>query len=161
MSNESYSEGDLIEATTGENVVRGRLAEDTCSGDLWVHGWAIKPLQRDGWNITVIEKATPKVELPSEPGVYTDRGGDMWKLTRNDHGDIEFSTEGAFINAATVAAYAPFTRLEPRAVTAKAVLDRLAVVIADNSLNEESHDDLRNALASSIAGIVTEFGVTS
>lgn len=65
-----YNEGDLIEAVKGEDIVRGRLQRDTCAGDLYVHGWCIEPLLRDGFTITIIERAKDGVILPIVPGLY-------------------------------------------------------------------------------------------
>jgi hypothetical protein len=158
MSNE-YNEGDLVEAVKGETRMSGRLA-DALMGDLGIDGmgWPIRSLEREGFTITVIEKAKPKVVPPTDVGFYLSRESKLWTLEVNGYwrDDYDYTRRPDEAEA-----HAPFTRLEPRAVTAKAVLDRLAVAIANNSLDEGTHDELRESLAAVIAEIVDEFGVTS
>jgi len=143
-----YSEGDLIEAVKGDTRLRGRLT-DALMGELGVDGmgWPIPSLERDGFTITVIEKAKPKVELPVEDGAYVDKHGtDVWTITPF-HELRCVSNPGS-----SPEKYAPFTKLEPRAVTAKAVIERLA--------SWWEFGPPKN-FADEFAQIANEFGVTN
>ena len=114
-----YNEGDTIEATKGDVYLRGKLSKSVLGSlGILAAGWTIQGLTADGFTITVIEKATPKVVLPNEPGVYKDREGDIWVLDL--HGEWMCPTSPYDNHRALE--YAPFTRLEPVPVTAKKVL---------------------------------------
>jgi hypothetical protein len=66
---EEFNEGDLIEATLGETVVRGRLMKD---GSISVTLRTPRGLKEEGFVVRVVEKAKPP--LPTEDGLYTSRG---------------------------------------------------------------------------------------
>jgi len=119
-----YNEGDLIEAVKGDTVIRGRLRGSGIAGfrDLWVGDYTrlVSILPGAGYALTVIEKAKPK--LPEEPGVYVDKDGDPWKLP-DESGTLRPE-------------YAPYTRVEPVAETAKKVLDRVSEILPGPFPNE-------------------------
>ena len=147
-----YNEGDLIEASKGEDIVRGRLQRDTCAGDLYVHGWCIQPLQRDGFTITVIETAPPKVVLPTEPGFYVTayNDPDVFELTKAGswfYGSKKIPVDRVIHDGGNY-----LRRLEPVGETAKKVLDRVL---------DWYTDDKNRALVSFIAAIRLEFGATA
>lgn len=126
-----YNEGDLVEAVHKEGtVIRDRVARR--KGSI-LHefkvatGFApLEELGNYGWTVTVVEKAAPKVELPTEPGIYADRFGESATLHESgrwfSHHDGSYTSE---MNDAELRAFAPFTRLEPVPVTAKKVLDEV------------------------------------
>jgi len=67
------------------------------------------------WFLSV--PAKPAVVIPAEPGWYLDPQQDIWKLNAAGDWHCLLSPNDTPDN------YAPFTRLEPVAVTAKKVLD--------------------------------------
>jgi hypothetical protein len=120
-----YKVGDLVEAVKGENIVRGRLTEDACTGDLYMHGWCIKPLLRDGYTVTLVEAAPEP--LPTEPGAYLDDRGNVVQLTAEttDYEERWFNEYGAYMTHTEARDRTPFTRLEPVSETASRVINRL------------------------------------
>lgn len=160
-----YNEGDLVEAVKDEQLVRGRIFIPTGAGRQFLGdcGERVGYYEKNGFTITVIEKAKPKVELPIEAGLYADRTGDVWLFDRggafvpitNGLGSGRMPDEDVQMFARRAAEYAPFTRLEPRAVTAKDVADWLW----------ENRTEIRGALKSDdirslLATLEVEFGVT-
>jgi len=124
-----YNEGDLIEAEKKEIASSTRLRgvvkkwEGEAGTELIVKAPGYEPmiswLEEQGFTLTVIEKAKPK--LPTEWGAYTDCDGDMWVLDRNGLW-IDFSSGEQVLDPVR---YAPFSKLEPASDTAKKVLDAL------------------------------------
>lgn len=113
--------GDLVRLERGNEIHQFAVrfwSTDTDQINRWFesnrHG-TYNPNQ--GWALFV--PAPPKPELPTEPGFYLDRMGSVWVHVE---GDLRFV--GAEVERPDL--YAPFTKLEPRAVTAKAVLERMA-----------------------------------
>lgn len=142
-----YNEGDLIEAVKGETRLAGRLSDLTGSLGIKDAGWPLD-LLLCGWTVTVIEPATPKVELPAEPGVYQDARGNAWV-----HDDVFFYRASASdADHDDPADFAPFTRLESRADTAKAVLDAVETGLASQ---------LGDYWIGRLDVVAAEFGVTS
>lgn len=80
----------------------------------------IAEYHESAWNLFVPVPTQP--ELPTEPGVYTDRVGDAWRLTSGRWWYGDFKSDD-------VADFAPFTRLLPEAETAK----RIAVELRNRS----------------------------
>ena len=119
-----YTAGDLVEAVKGESLVRGRLVESLGILGLGADGGTIHWYEYRGYTITVIEKATPVVVLPTEPGLYQDCEGDPWRLGRLGWKLLTSDPPDAFKPEEHV----PFTRLAPVSETAKKVLDRVAKV---------------------------------
>lgn len=104
---------------------------------------------------TLYVEAPPKVELPTEPGWYRGydqlaevafvtelRDGKFWRghYGTGEYGDVE--------------RFAPFTRLEPVAETAKKVLDRVAAVAKGRAGNPWN-------AGATLSAVAAEFGVTS
>ena len=128
-----FSEGDLIEATKGDTVVRGRLQQAPGNGlrPLFTVTHPVRfsllHLEANGYTVTLIEKAAQA--LPTEPGVYFPAsvsltGARIVKLRPN--GEWVEATSGAAIEPGTVEEWARdgiLTRLEPVPETAKKVLD--------------------------------------
>lgn len=141
-----FLEGDLVEAVKGESVVRGRA--NRRNGYLFLgDSAAIREVyQPDGWTLTLIDRPKPKVELPTEPGVY--QGSLLGNLP------MWLSDDGRWWTSRTQvhdpARHAPFTRLESRADTAKAVIDWFHLSVWGN------HDGVAY-----IENARREFGVTS
>lgn len=119
MSEYEFNEGDLVEAVKGEQVHRGRVEHFHSvpgSGFLpMVHLSLDLLASQEGWTVTVIEKAAPK--LPDVPGIYTDRMGTTWRHYR---GGSWYRLHDQAENAED---FAPFTKLEPVAETAKKVIE--------------------------------------
>lgn len=114
MSEQKFSEGDLIEVVKGELVHRERaVAHKTNDGRLHLPGLASGPyldaMEAYGFTVTIIEKAPPKV--PSEPGVYLDSYGDLWRIREGENGLRYKDSRSVANDEPTI--YAPFTRLEP------------------------------------------------
>lgn len=162
-----YNEGDLVEAVKGDTVIRGRLVVLYGVGSNPVIDITL-PIKTDvvhlkanGYKVTVIEKAAPKVVLPSEPGHYLDKDSDVWALTTNGHGDPEWHLLGGFVRLEKVVGYAPFTKLEPVSETAKKVLD----AVRHNAEKSRSHEfngkPVYDITEVDLEGIGEEFGVTS
>jgi hypothetical protein len=114
-----YNEGDLVEAVKGETVVRARLVERGAYLALGVELGTVLYYQNHDYAITVIEKAAPKVVLPTEPGIYQDRVEDVWTLTKSGRWLAGGDDPG------DPAIWTPLTRLEPVSETAKKILDRV------------------------------------
>lgn len=148
-----FKAGDLISATRGDTEIRGRLWLDG-TGELVIDGigsTAIADLRRRGFTVTL------ELSLPTEPGFYLDPDGDAWVLTTA--GEMVILTNGGVPSAATtpfVTNYAPFTRLEPRAETARAVLEALDRVAIPIGFGDDDHREIRNTSWDRIAA---EFGV--
>lgn len=122
-----YNIGDLVEAVKGESVIRGRLDDQL---DLDPIGWDIPYFVQDGYTVTVVERAALTVELPTESGLYADDDGDAWLLSPTgkfipltDLSSRRIPTDVA--DALKAEDFVPFTRLESRAETAKAVIDSI------------------------------------
>ena len=79
-------------------------------------------IKRSEWSLFV--PAKPAVVLPTERGIYLDRYSMLWTHEMLN-GGLVFRHAGESWERSDAARYAPFTRLEPVAVTAKKVLDRL------------------------------------
>ena len=98
------------------------------------------------------------MELPSEPGYYLDKEGDAWVLQEN--GKLKnldaYRTGDAMSSEAGAQMWAPFTRLESRADTAKAVLTRLAEIDSTNIIGGRTCSAIRET----IKVLESEFGVT-
>jgi hypothetical protein len=146
MSNE-YNEGDLVEASKNKERLSGVLVRDV-GGPLKFHAgfhWHYPgDLINHDFTIAVIEQAKPKVELPTDVGFYLSRESKLWTLEVNGYwrDDYDYTRRPDEAEA-----YAPFTRLEPRAVTAKAALDFM--------------DDNRHLSAAALAQkTARHFGVT-
>jgi hypothetical protein len=155
-----YKEGDLIEAVKGETVVRGRVIINPLHIAAIECQPGISWLEENGFTITVIEKAEPQVNLPSEQGFYSTANGEVWEV--DEDGEFKSTRRGTYLspNGASelraLEAVAPFTRLEPRAVTAKAASEwlwahRRELIAANHS------DDVRSLLID----FDSEFGVTN
>jgi hypothetical protein len=160
-----YNEGDLIEVSKGETLHRGRLVASKFPGiDPRVYlpefagGRYADTFESTGYTVTLLEKANPKVELPTAPGVYRDANGDHWTLHTNGqwigNGDgslaVDWSTNEMTSNGTN---FHPLVRLEPRSVTAKAALDRLAEL-------DGGAGTTCSMVKSYIGTIAEEFGVT-
>jgi hypothetical protein len=152
--NELFAEGDLVEAIKDEQVIRNRIKKGRRHSNLYM---VVGDIPNDlshltenlGFTLTLIEKATPP--LPTEPGWYTDQEGDIWRVDSFARlwciGSVEDDEDPSD--------YAPFTRLEPVAVTAKKVLE----IVRDSSIARTS--DGMTVLNLVLKNIADEFGVTS
>lgn len=146
---ETVSEGDLVEAVKGETVFRGRVQ--------LIKGMAILPIpclapesttflrnyELEGFTITVIEKAAPKIEA----GFYTTTnwGGVAWEI-RDQEPRVRCVSSGTDWVSSTAYEFTKWVRLEPRADTAKAIINRL--------------ERRTKGVASELVDIAAEYGVT-
>lgn len=159
-----YNEGDLVEAVKGDTRLTGRLAPELHRGGFGINGmgWPLKSLKRDGFTLTVIEKAAPKVVLPSEPGVYSPTSRNASVSLNNyylDKTGVWYELESERVPVVSIedlADFIPFTKLEPVSETAKKVLDAVWEKRAE-VIGTRSGDGVR-AL---IRGIEIDLGVTS
>jgi hypothetical protein len=154
---ELFAEGDLVEATKDEQVIRNRIKKGRRHSNLYM---VVGDMPNDllhmtenlGFTLTLLEKATPP--LPTEPGIYVSWVGlpsptIVHKLFTGfwvDAGDNNY------LEDSDVSALMPLTRLEPVAETAKKVLDRV--------LEEYGTLPLR-FIADVLPIVAEEFGVTS
>lgn len=100
-----FNAGDEIKAVKGKTKIEGVLSFYGGGGYLEVPdvGWTLTALQNHGFTITVTNAA---VVIPTEPGYYMDREGDVTQL-------VQGGGLGGF--------YAPYIRLEPVAETVERV----------------------------------------
>ena len=135
---ETVSEGDLVEAVKGERFVRDRVKRDG-EGDLYLKGVGhftnrnvptkdANAVAANGYAYTVIEKAAPKIELPTEPGYYINNSALLvYRLhegTWSCNGDPTDTYYSDFMEL-HVKSYGDLVKLEPRAITAKAVIQSI------------------------------------
>ena len=121
-----YNEGDLVEAICGESLIRDRLVKRLDSLAFGTSGGTIQWYENLGWGLTVIEKAPPKVVLPTKPWIYQDAGKRLW-MRGEDCTDISpqpfwWEVDSGLTGIPTDL---PLTPLEPASETAKKVLDRV------------------------------------
>ena len=123
---QEFHEGDLVEAVKGEELHRGRLIVSWFDGKrrLILSGAASVPYidlaENHGWTLTVIKKATPP--LPTESGLYlSSKEGGPWVFELDEQrGWSLLNTDSPFrIGDGHLESNAPFTRLEPTAITAR------------------------------------------
>lgn len=109
-----YNVGDTAEAVNGLSRLHGKVVSASNGPGIYdptgLGTWGIKWLEDQGFTVTVTEKA-PLV-IPTEPGHYVDKDGDVWTISEAD--EYPMSKH-----------YAPFTRLETVPETASKVLDRI------------------------------------
>lgn len=146
---QEFNEGDLVEATQGEESHRQRLV-DKLEG-LWFRAlnMSVSEAQRSGWTFTVIEKAAPK--LPT--GMYTAILARLKGLTQRRilflYGEAWIDGDGVLHPASDITEFE--IKAEPVPVTAKKVLERLA------NFWEFGPPQW---MAAEIKNIAAEFGVT-
>lgn len=162
-----FNEGDLVEAVKGETVIRGRAWREPGNGTEPILRLTlalssdIAHLTANGYTVTVIEKAAPK--LPTEPGVYVTPSGSQDYLDdyHTDHHEVHYlNTSGNWCDLGWGAPTRDdsLTRLEPVPVTARRVLGKLDAASMHEFKGRDSahraiYDDSWNAVAA-------EFGVT-
>ena len=157
-----YNEGDLVEAVKGNTAIRGPLV------NIWGLGRSlylkltlglvtdIIHLEANGYKITVIEKAPPKVVLPTEPGFYVTayNDPDVFELTKA--GSWFYGPKSIPVDRVIHDGGNYLRRLEPVGETAKKVLKALDDFAEEfgvaTSANRRIYNDGWNAVA-------TEFGV--
>ena len=130
--------GDTVRAMRAEQMLTGVVVDRFCmNGATEPYSLALRVdrvdgalrIGRSGWQLSV--PAKPAVELPTEPGVYLDVDNEVWRLSvfkewvylEGHHEDPK--------------QFAPLTKLEPVAVTAKKVLTMYREGIS--SLDIEKH----------------------
>jgi len=82
-------EGDLIRAHKGEIAMEGRVRTDGDDEPLHLHSIFreyIVSLDGNGFDFLLLERP-----MPTEPGAYHDKDGDLWVLDREGNW-IDFST---------------------------------------------------------------------
>ena len=158
-----YNEGDLVKAVKGELVISGRL-DFKYELELTLALRSDVPhLIANGYTVTTIEKAPPKVALPTEPGLYVTDSSDlagifvlyrldiysqwfvMWSTMQPEKRtpeEIIFGTSGS-----------KMFRIEPAHRTAKKVLSRVSEGVPTSPAY------LANGMASIISRVGVEFGV--
>lgn len=151
----TFAEGDLVEATKGDRRVIDRVY--VVKSQIFTTGpylgapslflpSSIQSFKSAGFTLTLIEKATPP--LPTEPGWYTDCRDDIWRVSPTG----AWTYSDTWRSASEAATYAPFTRLEPVAETAKKVLDRVSDCLVRGGFRTFPNE---------FGNLATEFGVTS
>jgi hypothetical protein len=114
-----------------------------------------------GWEFFLLDRPKPPVVLPTEPGVYLDIEGDIWEIRQGSH--TLLCPSAAHSTHFKPADYAPFTKLEPVADTAKRVAVALNEKIASEI--EKRPQWYTKGTAGTIGqwatDLAAEFGVTS
>ena len=96
------------------------------ASEFWADSdWYDYSVGAEGNTYFLLDRPVPPVALPTEPGYYIAKSRLPWMLEVNAHGEIEWFFGGSFKATNFAAEFAPFTRLEPVADTAKKVLDRV------------------------------------
>ena len=114
-----FNEGDLVEATKGETVIRGRAEKYGIFHErLWFEevSRTFDALHYQGFTLKLIEKA-PAV-LPNIPDWYFDDTGELWQLVDTGEKLAWFYFDGGELNEQgldVVRDYAPFRRAVPEA----------------------------------------------
>lgn len=128
-----YNEGDLVEAVKNKERLTGLLVRDD-AGPLkfraGFHWHFPRDLVNHDFTITVIERAKPKAILPTESGYYAgfDEAADTEILVMvSTAGRVYLPNASKHLGVGDLLGdperFAPYVKLEPRAITAKAVLD--------------------------------------
>lgn len=148
-----WKAGDLVEATKGETVMRGKLWND-CSGAVMVGatGHPVDRLLASGFTLKPIEPAPEP--LPTEAGWYLTGTKEAVYLAADGY----WTVPHAFgVTGEDMAKYAPFTRLRPEAEIAAEVIE---VVRAEGWAQHGKGWDVR-LLSKQLDNIAACFGVTS
>ena len=138
--------GDQVRAMRAEQMLTGKVVDRYIRGSatggevysliLEVEGVANQPtLDRAYWQLSV--PAKPAVVLPTEEGIYMDVSGSPWEL-RFFFEAVMWKFGGDLQTDSQAELYAPFTRLEPVAVTAKKVIEFI-----ESDLSCDSYDTAR------------------
>jgi hypothetical protein len=144
--------GDTVRAMRAEQMLTGKVVDRWIKPDTGVpyalvmhllhSGEQVEVRVRNGWQLSV--PAKPAVVLPDEAGAYVDRDGEIWELR---DGQWNYGNSRTW-PIRTVLHYAPFTKLEPIAVTAKKVLAKVSTFAwADGFMPQ-------------LRAVAEEFGVT-
>ena len=143
--------GDSARAMRAQQMLTGKVVDryiKTAGGvpyALVIHlldsGEQVEVRVINGWQLSV--PAKPAVVLPTEEGIYMDVSGSPWEL-RFFFEAVMWKFGGDLQTDSQAELYAPFTRLEPVAVTAKKVIEFI-----ESDLSCDSYDTARK-----------EFGVT-
>ena len=116
-------EGDLFEVTCGETRFRSRalLREGTSHpylvAKIGSYLIPIRVLRDHNFTFEIVEAAGELV--PTVPGIYTDKQGDVWRISPLIRAGIRFlsawDADEAYLDhiSANAADYAPFTLLTP------------------------------------------------
>ncbi|GAB3125776.1 hypothetical protein [Glaciibacter psychrotolerans] len=104
-------------------------------------------------NFFLLDRPVAPVVLPTETGIYMDATGGIWSFQTNGNLALKVESSAGWFNDEHVAGFAPFTRLEPVAVTAEKVLNRVAKLVIFSLMGDGGEADLKQ--------IAAEFGVTS
>lgn len=140
--------GDKVRVNCADGTLTGKISYvgmDIFDITLDVGGYPFA-LSADVWDLFV--PASPKVELPTEPGYYLDRMSRCWSLEQTPFEVDNVWRFGGQSYVRNAAEFAPFTRLESRADTAKAVLEFI--------LNRPAYE----STGTSVDAAAAEFGVT-
>jgi hypothetical protein len=113
----SVKKGDLVKLTKGDEIRQARAHEKT-NGELRLgnpYGPAVVALVRAGWTLEIVERFVPPAPpLPTEPGLYQDRDGDTWLLSRGEWTCVVYDgRSGDTSDIRDVASYLPLVRLTP------------------------------------------------
>tara|TARA_R110002124_G_scaffold163088_5_gene330414 strand:- start:2638 stop:3126 length:489 start_codon:yes stop_codon:yes gene_type:complete len=115
--------GDTVRAEREGCVITGKVIDRyRCPYDTETYALIVRVaglvdsfrLDRPEWQLSV--PAKPAVELPTEPGHYLDREGNGWHIRKGATSSLPEE-------------WAPYTRLEPVAVTAKKVLQDVRIAL--------------------------------
>lgn len=89
-----FKPGDKLKLTKGDEVVTGEVNSfGGISTSLGTFSVGATFAVGNGWTIEVIK---PKIELPTEHGVYRDKDGDVWVLGMTDALQLVAAGDGTF-----------------------------------------------------------------
>lgn len=142
IKREDIRKGDLIRKEHTERLRSTVAHEYVAESD----GDTADP--RTTGNYFLLDRPVAPVVIPTEFGWYLDHANDVWELSA-----LGWEDDGDFRDRDFVAEFAPFTRLEPVAVTAEKILNRVANLFVFRIMGDSGKADLKQ--------IAAEFGVTS
>lgn len=121
--------GQRVRLTNVDGAVEFTVKTHRQTRDCWHLDSEIGEYSEWGWNLFVPVPPKPEPTLPTEPGTYwADRDGDAWLCSHSGMVALAADTTRLTDSDSKMFKadhYAPFVRLEPRSVTATAILKRL------------------------------------
>ena len=157
--------GDRVRVANDDGMLTGTLGytHGDAHGDIFAIAIDVSALDDrisirvSAWSLFV--PAKPAVVLPTEPGWYLGTGGGTWELREEDRSYVQrWIMDGSHMLDIEAEGNAPFTKLEPVAVTAKKVLAALGEIgLLNVGGRDEPHWVVYCEGWDSVAG---QFGVT-
>lgn len=153
-----WREGDLVEATKGETVIRGRLQASGYDNPDLVLTLALRsdPLHliANGFEVTVIERGPDP--LPVAPGYYADKNGGVWQVSAHGYLAVDVKGSAGWFTGDHLQQFAPFTRLRPEREVAADVIES----VRENAVQFFALGDVRISQLKALDEIASEYGLS-